>query len=58
MERVVAGEQSLRKVLLPSLIVFGVAFALVVIVYGLDSIAPGVHDVFHDFRHVIGIPCH
>ena len=58
MEKVVVGEQSLRKVLLPSLIVFGVAFALVVIVYGLDSIAPGVHDVFHDFRHVIGIPCH
>lgn len=58
MEKVVAGGQSLRKVLLPSLIVFGVAFALVVIVYGLDSIAPGVHDVFHDFRHVIGIPCH
>ena len=58
MEKVVVGGQSLWKVLLPSLIVFGVAFALVVIVYGLDSIAPGVHDVFHDFRHVIGIPCH
>jgi len=34
------------------------AFAMVVIVYGLDSVAPGAHDTFHDLRHAIGMPCH
>ncbi len=34
------------------------ACAMVVIFYGVDSIAQGAHDTFHDFRHVIGIPCH
>ncbi|MEE8484428.1 MAG: CbtB domain-containing protein [Nitrospinota bacterium] len=36
----------------------GIAFALLIIVYGIDSIAPGAHDAFHDFRHVVGMPCH
>ena len=33
------------------------AFALVVIAYGMESIAPGAHDAFHNFRHAIGMPC-
>ena len=33
-------------------------FSIIVISYGVDAIVPGIHDAFHDFRHVIGIPCH
>jgi len=33
-------------------------FSIVVIAYGIDAVIPGIHDAFHDFRHVIGIPCH
>jgi len=58
MERIMSKEQSLGKALLPALIVVGVAFAMVVIAYGMESVAPGVHDAFHDFRHTIGMPCH
>lgn len=35
-----------------------IACAMVVVAYGMESVAPGVHDAFHDFRHVIGMPCH
>jgi cobalt transporter subunit CbtB len=35
-----------------------VAFAMITVVYGLDTVASGVHDVFHDFRHTLGFPCH
>jgi len=34
------------------------AFTMMVIAFGMESIAPGVHDALHDFRHVIGMPCH
>ena len=33
-------------------------FASVVIAYGMDNILAGAHDVFHDFRHTFGMPCH
>lgn len=36
----------------------GVAILMGIAVYGLDSAIPGVHDLFHDFRHSIGISCH
>lgn len=58
MERVIKEEQSLWRALLPALIVVAVACAMVVIAYGMESVAPGVHDAFHDFRHTIGMPCH
>lgn len=58
MERIIKGEQGLWRALLPALVIVGVAFAMVVIAYGMDSVAPGVHDAFHDFRHTIGMPCH
>lgn len=58
MEKVISKEQGLWKALWPTLLVVGLAFAMVVIAYGMDSVAPGVHDSFHDFRHVIGMPCH
>ncbi|MBI5588558.1 MAG: CbtB-domain containing protein [Deltaproteobacteria bacterium] len=57
MERINEREAFL-KALLPVLVVVGMAFAMVVIAYGMESVAPGVHDTFHDFRHVIGMPCH
>lgn len=58
MERTIQREQNLWKALWPALLVVGVAFAMVVIAYGVESVVPGVHDAFHDFRHVIGMPCH
>lgn len=57
MERILVGENS-NKALFGAIAVVGLALALCVMVYGLDSIAPGVHDAFHDFRHTIGMPCH
>jgi cobalt transporter subunit CbtB len=44
--------------LLPAAVVAGLVFALVVIAFGMESVASGIHDLFHDFRHVIGMPCH
>ncbi len=46
------------KTLMPAIVVVALAFTMVVIAYGMESVAPGVHDSFHDFRHVIGMPCH
>ncbi len=34
------------------------AFTMVIIFYGVDSFAQGAHNTFHDFRHVVGMPCH
>ncbi|MBI5235826.1 MAG: CbtB-domain containing protein [Deltaproteobacteria bacterium] len=48
----------LWSMVVPALVVFALAFALVVVAYGFDSAAPGAHDAFHDFRHMIGMPCH
>lgn len=58
MERTEKREKGLLDTLLPALIIMGVAFAMVIIAYGVDSLVPGVHDAFHDFRHTIGMPCH
>ncbi|MBI5233008.1 MAG: CbtB-domain containing protein [Deltaproteobacteria bacterium] len=46
------------KTFLLALTLVSLAFAMITIVYGVDSVAKGAHDVFHDFRHAIGIPCH
>ena len=57
MERI--GEKDvLFNALIPALVLVGVAFTLVVVAYGMDSVVNGVHDMFHDFRHTIGMPCH
>jgi len=57
MERILVGNNP-SKALFSAIAVVGLAFALCVMVYGMESIAPGVHDAFHDFRHTIGMPCH
>ena len=48
----------LLKTVLPALVIVGLAFAMVTMVYGWDSVVRGAHDTFHDFRHTIGMPCH
>lgn len=58
MEYVAERKQVLFKNIWPVLIVVGIAFSMVVITYGLDSVVARAHDTFHDFRHVIGMPCH
>ena len=58
MERILNHEQGLLKALWPALLIAGLAFSMVAIAYGMDSVAPGVHDTFHDFRHTIGMACH
>jgi len=59
MERSLEEHASLLKVWLPALIVVALAFMLVFIAFGTDSIIPGIHDAFHDFRHgALGMPCH
>ncbi|MBE9527769.1 MAG: CbtB-domain containing protein [Proteobacteria bacterium] len=49
---------ALINTVLPVLTLLVIAFSMVVIAYGMESFASGVHDMFHDFRHVIGMPCH
>jgi len=44
--------------LLPAVVLLAVAFAMVVVVFGMENVVSGVHDMFHDFRHTIGMPCH
>ena len=51
-------KQNILNELMPVLLLAGVAFATIIIFYGVDSVAPGVHDTFHDFRHVTGMACH
>lgn len=57
MERILERD-FLLTTLLPALVVVGLAFAMVVIAYGMDNVVGGVHDTFHDLRHTIGMPCH
>ncbi len=57
MERVLERD-SFMKASLAAFAVVALAFTMVVIAYGMESVAPGVHDAFHDVRHVIGMPCH
>ncbi|MEK6791797.1 MAG: CbtB domain-containing protein [Deltaproteobacteria bacterium] len=57
MEKVI-DRDVLWSLAVPALVVVALAFALAVIAYGADSVVPGAHDAFHDFRHMIGMPCH
>lgn len=58
MDRAIVRESGLLGSIGVIAILLVVAFAMITVVYGLDTIASGVHDVFHDFRHTIGFPCH
>ena len=58
MDRVLVKEKGFFGAILPVAILLVVAFAMITVVYGFDMVASGVHDVFHDFRHTIGFPCH
>ena len=56
MERIL--ERGGMDALVPAVVLVALAFAMVVIAFGMESVAPGVQDALHDFRHVIGMPCH
>lgn len=58
MERVVFSEGAVWRVIVPAIAIGVIIFSAVVVAYGLESVAPGVHDAFHDFRHAVGMPCH
>ena len=59
MERVFDRESGLSKGWLFAIVVVAMAFMLVFIAFGTDSVIPGIHDTFHDFRHsALGMPCH
>jgi hypothetical protein len=57
MERILTGVNG-NALLLQALMVVIFAVMTVTIAFGVETVAPGVHDAFHDFRHVIGMPCH
>ncbi len=57
MERIFSSEV-IFKTVLPVVAIAGLAIGLAVIAFGMESLASGVHEAFHDFRHVIGMPCH
>ncbi|HHL40559.1 MAG TPA: hypothetical protein ENJ37_08635 [Deltaproteobacteria bacterium] len=58
MEKTFSGEGSLAASAGQAVLLVAVACAMIVIAYGIEAVAPGVHDAFHDFRHTIGMPCH
>ena len=58
MEKTFNREHIFSRTFLPALILVSMAFTMLVIMYGVDTIIPTVHDTFHDFRHVLGMPCH
>ena len=57
MERILSGERG-YGLLLQALVIVAFAVMTVTIAFGVETVAPGAHDAFHDFRHVIGMPCH
>jgi len=57
MERILGRENTGWMIIGAAALVL-IASAMVVVAFGMESVAPGVHDAFHDFRHVIGMPCH
>lgn len=57
MERILSGVNG-NALLLQALMLVIFSVMTVTIAYGVETVAPGVHDAFHDFRHVIGMPCH
>jgi hypothetical protein len=57
MERILTGVNG-NAMLMQALMVVIFAVMTVTIAFGVETVAPGVHDAFHDFRHVIGMPCH
>lgn len=57
MERILSGENG-YGLLLQALVIVVFAVMTVTIAFGVETVAPGVHDAFHDFRHAIGMPCH
>ena len=58
MDRAIVKEKGLTGSFLTVAILLLVAFAMITVVYGFDTVVSGAHDVFHDFRHTIGFPCH
>ena len=58
MDRAIVKEKGFMEALLAVAVLLLVAFAMITVVYGLDTVLSGAHDVFHDFRHTIGFPCH
>jgi hypothetical protein len=57
MEKILTGVNG-NAMLMQALMVVIFAVMTVTIAFGVETVAPGVHDAFHDFRHVIGMPCH
>ena len=58
MEKAAQKENVLYTVVAPVVAIAALAMVMISIVYGVDAMAAGAHDTFHDFRHVIGMPCH
>ncbi len=59
MERILEKDRSQLKSFLFALVIVAIAFMLIFIAFGVDSVVPGIHDLFHDFRHsALGMPCH
>ncbi|HBO84930.1 MAG TPA: cobalt transporter [Deltaproteobacteria bacterium] len=58
MEKIFSKEQGMGKALGLAVVLVAAAIIMTVVVYGVETVVPGVHDAFHDFRHVIGMPCH
>lgn len=58
MEKLLEGERSLLNSFGFASLLVGIAATMVIILFGVENVIPGVHDVFHDFRHTVGIPCH
>ncbi len=58
MEETLGREKAFWNTLWPGLIVVGVVLFMTIVIFGVETAIPGAHDIFHDFRHSIGISCH
>ncbi len=58
MEGCIGKENSLAGIMLMALFMVISVIAFGIIVYGIDTVMPGAHNAFHDFRHFIGMLCH
>ena len=58
MEKVISSEKPVWKSVALAAALVSLGALMIGVAYGPETVAPILHDAFHDFRHAIGMPCH